>query len=70
MALYLTIVSYAVGILMTGSVDDSTGFLQLVLSCTRRKQCVGYKGKLPWEDSPYKNDMKMFRELTTENLAA
>jgi dihydrofolate reductase len=26
---------------------------------------VGYKSKLPWEDSPYKNDMKMFRELTT-----
>ena len=29
---------------------------------------VGYKGKLPWEDSPYKNDMKMFRELTTGKL--
>lgn len=26
---------------------------------------VGYKGKLPWESQPYKNDMKMFRELTT-----
>ena len=26
---------------------------------------VGYKGKLPWEDQPYKNDMRMFRELTT-----
>jgi dihydrofolate reductase len=25
---------------------------------------VGYKGKLPWEGQPYKNDMKMFRELT------
>lgn len=26
---------------------------------------VGYKGKLPWENQPYKSDMKMFRELTT-----
>jgi dihydrofolate reductase len=26
---------------------------------------VGHKGKLPWEDQPYKNDMRMFRELTT-----
>lgn len=25
---------------------------------------VGYKGRLPWENEPYKNDMRMFRELT------
>ena len=54
---------------MTGSVDGSTGFPPVsVILAQDANNGVGYKGKLPWEDSPYKNDMKMFRELTTGKL--
>ena len=51
---------------MTGSVDGSTGFPPVsVILAQDANNGVGYKGKLRGKTHLIKNDMKMFRELTT-----